>query len=151
MFDFLDFNLLDVLDIILVAPPPLLCVSLGSWHSSNKYFCWNCYSLSHLENHRCAKYGTTQQYFGWVYERWSVCLNCCVSTRNQKTPFNAWFIKLSKPEKNSIDILKLFSANQSTQEPELNIEALVQSCSSLKKTKNRVRYWFWSETVVWIF
>lgn len=134
MFDFLDFNLLDILDIILVALLLYYAYRLVRGTAAINifvgivilYLIWKITDALNMELLSSIlggfmSVGVFALIVVFQQEIRKLLLMLGSSNLANRKVFNRY--------------LKLFTTNQNTHEPELNIEALVQSCSSLKKQK----------------
>ncbi|NCG04383.1 MAG: TIGR00159 family protein [Bacteroidetes bacterium] len=134
MFDFLDFNLLDVLDIILVALLLYYAYRLVRGTAAINifvgivilYLIWKITDALNME--------LLSNILGGFMSVGVFALIVVFQQEIRKLLLMLGSSNLANRKRFS-RYLKLFTTNQSTHEPELNIEALVQSCSSLKKQK----------------
>lgn len=134
MFDFLDFNLLDVLDIVLVAMLLYYAYRLVRGTAAINifvgivilYLIWKITDALNMELLSnilggFMSVGVFALIVVFQQEIRKLLLMLGSSNLANKKVLNRYF--------------KIFSANQNTFEPELNIDVLVESCSSLKKQK----------------
>lgn len=134
MFDFLDFNLLDVLDIVLVALLLYYAYRLVRGTAAINifvgivilYLIWKVTDALNMELLSnilggFMSVGVFALIVVFQQEIRKLLLMLGSSNLANKKVLNRYF--------------KIFSVNQNTFEPELNIDVLVQSCSSLKKQK----------------
>lgn len=134
MFDFLDFNLLDLLDIILVALLLYYAYRLVRGTAAINifvgivilYLIWKITDALNME--------LLSNILGGFMSVGVFALIVVFQQEIRKLLLMLGSSNLAN-RKLLNRYLKIFSANQHTTEPELNIDVLIQSCSSLKKQK----------------
>ncbi len=134
MFDFLDFNLLDVLDIILVALLLYYAYRLVRGTAAISifvgivilYLIWKITDALNME--------LLSNILGGFMSVGVFALIVVFQQEIRKLLLMLGSSNLAN-RKALNRYLKIFTANQNSIEPELNIEALIQSCASMKKQK----------------
>ncbi|MDA0780391.1 MAG: diadenylate cyclase CdaA [Bacteroidetes bacterium] len=134
MFDFLDFNLLDVLDIILVALLLYYAYRLVRGTAAISifvgivilYLIWKITDALNME--------LLSNILGGFMSVGVFALIVVFQQEIRKLLLMLGSSNLAN-RKTLNRYLKIFTANQNSIEPELNIEALIQSCASMKKQK----------------
>jgi DNA integrity scanning protein DisA with diadenylate cyclase activity len=100
MFDFLDFNILDIIDIVLVAMLLYYAYRLVKGTAAINifvgivilYLIWKITDALNME--------LLSNILGGLYERWGICPYCCFSTRNSQNAIDVGVFKFGKPKDN---------------------------------------------------
>ena len=135
MFDFLDFNLLDVLDIVLVALLLYYAYRLVRGTAAINifvgivilYLIWKITDALNME--------LLSNILGGFMSVGVFALIVVFQQEIRRLLLMLGSSNLANRKKLN-RYLKIFNTNQNTIEPELDIDELIQSCASLKKTKN---------------